>query len=76
MGFQKCPVCNGTTIKPGTVAQDCKTCAASGMINEFTGLPGPLVDNGKKSNINIHKESSKGYDCISDDFRDRPMESQ
>jgi len=69
MGFQKCPVCNGTgkqinTINSSTYIQ-CKVCKGHGIIDELTGLPPNTITQNKQydinSGINGHGESQQEY---------------
>jgi hypothetical protein len=43
MGFQKCPICNGTGKLSDTLSSSsyrvCDTCNGKKIINDFTGLP-------------------------------------
>ena len=75
MGFQKCPICDGTGKQTNTLSSatyiTCKTCEGSGIISELTGLPPKLSSRG-----NILVDQSEKQDKDNTDFRDRPMESQ
>ena len=64
MGFQKCPVCNGTRKEINTLSNCthvmCKICKGTGLINEWTGLPPSNTDD-INSGINGEGETQQEY---------------
>ena len=67
MGFQKCPVCNGTGRLTNTLSSStfktCDTCKGRKMINEWTGLPPKTNDSATDINegINGNCETQQEY---------------
>ena len=82
MGFQKCPICDGTGKQSNTLSSasyvKCKTCDGYGIINELTGLPPKVSSRGNILVDQFEKKDKDNYNNLRDntDFRDRPMESQ
>jgi len=65
MGFQKCPVCNGTgkqinTLNSSTYVQ-CRVCRGHGIIDELTGNPPNSLKNDINGGINGNGETQQEY---------------
>jgi DnaJ-class molecular chaperone len=65
MGFQKCPVCNGTgkqinTLSSSTYVQ-CRVCSGHGIIDELTGNPPNSLKNDINGGINGNGETQQEY---------------
>ncbi len=60
MGFQKCPVCNGTGKSVTSMHAVCNTCNGTGIIDELTGFPPKYATSASTTGTSLnHSEGLK-----------------